>query len=111
MVKKKVDIPEYLTDNGYIITAGSTFLYEVSVYKIYKKRAECWGSKFYKTNKPINIKKKDSYRRLNGFVIAKFIDWLEAPEEYIINNNLKLVEENVRKRTASTRKRSRSRTK
>lgn len=96
-MKSKIEIPSYLV-NGELITIGKTFLYEVSVYKIWKDRAECHGSQYFQSNKPLKIKKKAKYLRRNSFTIAKFIDWITAPEEFIKTNNLKPIEKNVRTR-------------
>lgn len=97
----------YNTNTGYIVSPGSAFLYEVSIYKLYKNRAECWGSTFYKSNKPLIIKNKSIYFKKDNYTIGKFIDWLEAPIEFINNNNFKLIDLNERKRKSSTRNTSR----
>ena len=83
---------ESCTAIGHFITEGDCFLYEIGIYKIWKNRAECIYSKFYKFDKPLNIKKKTIYLKNKDYTILKFIDWLQAPKEYIINNNLKLIQ-------------------
>lgn len=82
---------EYATKTGDFITEGDCFLYEIGMYRIYKNRAECIYSKFYKLNKPLEIKKKTIYLKKHDYVLLKFIDWLKAPKEYISINNLKQV--------------------
>lgn len=62
------------------------FLYEISEYYIYKDRVELINSEFKAYKHKLNLKK---WCIKNGNVV-KYISWLGAPEEYIINNNLKL---------------------
>lgn len=97
---------EYLTHDGYPITVGEQFVYEVSIYKIYKKRVECIGLKKYYFDKPIKIKKHSVYIKRKDYTLCKFLDWLKAPIDYIIKQNFKILEPYVRKRKNSTRKRS-----
>ena len=103
MLSIKSEPAVYSTRTGYYITAGLYFLYEISIYRIFKDRAECLGSKFYKLKNPLNIKKKALYKRTSNCVYGKFIDWITAPEDYILNNNFKLIE-NVRTRKNSRNK-------
>lgn len=97
MSATKPTIDGYIAPNGDWIVEGDKFIYEISVYKIFKDRAECHGSKFIYSNNPITIKKKAIYKRRNNYIIGKFIDWLKAPKDYIIKNHLKKLELNVRK--------------
>lgn len=106
MLSIKSEPTVYSTGTGYHITVGLYFLYEISIYRIFKDRAECLGSKFYKLKKPLCIKKKSLYKRDSNCVYGKFIDWITAPEEYIINNNFKLLE-NVRTNRKNSRNKNR----
>lgn len=91
-------IDGYIAPNGDWIKEGKYFTYEVSIYKISKNRLEYYGSKYYSFNNPINIKKKAIYKKCIGYTIGKFIDWITAPKDFIIKNNLHKIDPNVRKR-------------
>lgn len=43
-------------------------------------------SKFYSSIKPVKFK-SPQIRKMDGFVLAKCITWLEAPLDYLISNN------------------------
>ena len=87
---KNINTESYLSGTGSKLTVTNFFLYELSIYKIYKDRFECIDSKFYSTKKPLNIKKDIQIRKLKDYKIVIYIDWIGAPEEYIKNNNFKL---------------------
>lgn len=81
------------------LTVSSTFIYEVQLYLIYKDRAECVGSKFYSSDKPLAVKESQFVRMSDEITCAKYITWLSAPLDYLTNNNFKVLErENVRQR-------------
>lgn len=84
---------------GVKLTVGSTFIYEVQLYLIYKDRAECVGSKFYSSDKPLEAKESQFVRVSNEIICAKYITWLSAPLDYLTDNNFKVLEhENGRQR-------------
>lgn len=79
------------------LTVFSSFLYEVQVYLIRRDRAECVGSKFYTTDKPIKVKESQFVKVNDEITCAKYITWLAAPLDYLTNNNFKVLEhENAR---------------
>lgn len=66
------------------------FLYEISAYKIYKDRVELLYSEMKAYKDKLNIKKWSIKIKKGDYILLKCISWLGAPEEFIINNNLKL---------------------
>lgn len=68
------------------------FLYEVSIYKITKNMVCILDSKYYKSDKLLTIKKKAEYKKVKDGHIARFVDFLGAPIEFIRENNLPIYE-------------------
>lgn len=68
------------------------FLYEVSVYKLAPNMACILGSKFFKSDKLLNIKKDVEYKKAKDFTIVRYIDLLGAPMSFIEENNLPIYE-------------------
>lgn len=84
------------------LTEYPTFLYEVQLYLIRKDGAECVGSKFYTTDKPIKVRESQFIKVDDEITCAKYITWLAAPLDYLMNNNFKVLErENARQRRKS----------
>ena len=88
----------YSSKDGYYITEGETFLYEITIFRLTKSSAELIASKFFKSKDKIPIKKKSVYKRNGSYIFMKTIDWLEAPLDYIIKNNLIKIDLNETKR-------------
>lgn len=88
------------------LTVYPKFLYEVSLYKIWKDRAECIGYQFYASNTPLEIKKETISKKVEDYRLVKYITWLSAPLDYLVQNDYKLVtnENTRRKRKSGTRK-------
>ena len=76
---------------GQKIAVNDKFIYCISVYKLWSNGASIIDEKFYTSTKFITFKKnildKKSYK------IIRFIELTHAPENYLINNNYKLLEE------------------
>jgi len=87
----------FVAPNGDWITISDKFVYEISFYKILKNRLEYYGSKFLYLDYPLTIKRKSIYNYKENYIVGKFIDWLKAPKDYIINNKLPKLKLNVRK--------------
>lgn len=68
------------------------FLYEVSIYKITKNMACILDSKYFKSDKLLKIKKDAEYKKVKDGTIARYIDLLGAPMEFIQENNLPIYE-------------------
>lgn len=88
----------YLTNDGSSVIEGPCFAYMITIYKIWKDRAELHEVKYCKANTPLKIKKYAKYTKELDHIVGKFIDWVQAPKSYIDKNKLKIVEPYVRNR-------------
>lgn len=91
------------SNKQYKLTEYPKFLYEVSLYKIWKDRAECVGSRFYAADIPLTIKKETISKKVEDYRLVKFITWLSAPLDYLMQNNFKLVTDESTRRTRKSR--------
>ncbi len=73
------------------------FLYEFTIYKIYKKGFLLLSSKYYKSDNLLNVKESKVIKRFNKFSIVAFVTLLGTPKEFIEQNNLKEFEYEKRK--------------
>lgn len=99
--------PQNIYSNSVnFLTVYPKFLYEVSLYKIWKDRAECIDSQFYMSDAPLTISKEVTSRKVEDYTLVKFISWLSAPLDYLLNNNYKLItnETTRRGRKSNSRK-------
>ena len=82
------------------LLVSDSFIYEVSLYKIFKDRVELAGSQLYSNSKKITIKKETIYKRTKEFTLMKCIDWIAAPKDFIEQNNINILEpcQKIRKR-------------
>ena len=101
MVKKSTQ--NVYSNKQYKLTEYPKFLYEVSLYKIWKDRAECIGSQFYAADTPLTIKKETISEKVEDYRLVKFITWLSAPLDYLMQNNFKLVTDESTRRTRKSR--------
>ena len=101
MVKKSTQ--NVYADKQYKLTEYPKFLYEVSLYKIWKDRAECVGSQFYVADTPLTIVKETISKKVEDYRLVKFITWLSAPLDYLMQNNFKLVTDESTRRTRKSR--------
>lgn len=101
MVKKSTQ--NVYSNKQYKLTEYPKFLYEVSLYKIWKDRAECVGSQFYAADTPLTIKKETTSKKVEDYRLVKFITWLSAPLDYLMQNNFKLVTDESTRRTRKSR--------
>jgi hypothetical protein len=101
MVKKLTQ--NVYSDKQYKLTEYPKFLYEVSLYKIWKDRAECVGSQFYVADIPLTIVKETISKKVEDYRLVKFITWLSAPLDYLMQNNFKLVTDESTRRTRKSR--------
>lgn len=96
MVKKLTQ--NVYSNKQYKLTEYPKFLYEVSLYKIWRDRAECIDSQFYAAEKPLTIKKETISKKVKDYMLVKYITWLSAPLDYLLSNGFKLVtNENARR--------------
>lgn len=62
------------------------FLYEVTIYQISKNMVRLLESKYYKSDKLLNV--KDTAIRYKNYSLIRNITLLAAPIEFIKENNL-----------------------
>ena len=87
-----------------------TFLYEINIYKIYKKdkRVELIYSKFYRSNKALKDRNKSEYvpnKKKAEIIYSKLFTMVGAPVKYIENLPKPKIKKNEkRNRTVRNRK-------
>lgn len=98
MAKRTIQKNSHSGNNSLLV--ADSFIYEVSLYKIYKDRAELAGCQLYSSNTKITIKKETIYKRTKEFTLMKCIDWIAAPKDFIEQNNINILEpcQKIRKR-------------
>lgn len=80
----------YLKNNEYVQDTNS-FVYCISVYKIFQKRAELVSEKYYSSKNVLKFKKKDLKLKKKDYILYRYVDLIGAPLEYLLNNNYKKV--------------------
>ena len=68
------------------------FIYCSSVYQIWSWGAALMEEKYYSSNKPIVLKKNQLCCKRKKYSLHRFFELQFAPEEYLINNGFKIVE-------------------
>lgn len=68
------------------------FLYEVDLYSISPKRTKILLSRYYTSDKFLNVKEVEVVKRFKNFNIQRFITLLGAPISFIEENNLPIYE-------------------
>lgn len=71
--------------NNHEVKVASKFVYQIEVYRIWKRGAYILADKFYKTNKPLNLKKLPLLLKRKTYTIRRFVTLICAPEDYLIN--------------------------
>lgn len=95
MVKRSTQKQYVSTEHK--LTEYSKFLYEVSLYKVWKDRVESHGSKFFASEQPLKFKETTSIK-VEDYRVVKYITWLSAPLDYMLNNGFELYDESNSKR-------------
>ena len=82
------------------LLVADSFLYEVTLYKIYPDRVELAGSRLYSSGGKLDIQKDTLYKRTKEYTLMKCIDWIAAPKDFIEENHLNIIEpcQKLRKR-------------
>lgn len=88
---KQTNYPGVYNYQGLEIEMLPYFLYEVSLYKIEPKRANILSSRFYISNKLLKVKDTEIIKHFKNFNVTRFITLLAAPESFIKENNLLLI--------------------
>ena len=89
---EKPTVPTTYLFHGDRVEIMPYFLYEVSVYKITKNMAALMGSQFYKSDKPLTIKKDSTIKKYKDYSIVRYVDILGVTKEFVEENNLPIYE-------------------
>ena len=79
--------------NNQKIIVNEKFIYCSSVYMLWKGGASLIEEKYYSSDKPISLKKKDLKKKMKGYNLYRFFELEYAPESYLISQNFKLIEQ------------------
>lgn len=74
-----------------IVYVNHKFVYHSEIYLIWSWGASLLDEKYYSSNKPITLKKKNQKLKKKNYIIYRFLTLEFAPEEYLINNGYKIV--------------------
>jgi len=85
-------VPYLYEKNNQRIVVNDKFIYCDSIYMIWKNGASLIEEKYYSSDKPISLKKKDLKKKKEGYILFRFFELKYAPENYLINNGFKIVE-------------------
>lgn len=75
-----------------IVYTHDKFIYCNSIYQIWSWGAALMEEKYFSSIKPITIKKKNLSVKKKNYSLRRFFELQFAPEEYLINNGFKIVE-------------------
>lgn len=75
--------------DGQIVQVNDKFIYEDSIYKVFKEGIALWDEKYYSTSKPLKLKKKDLTNRTKTSTeyLVRYLTLEFAPEKWLITNN------------------------
>lgn len=76
-----------------IVYAHDKFIYQDEIYLIWSWGASLLDEKSYSSDKPISLKKKDRKLKKKNYIIYRFFTLKFAPEEYLINNGYKIIDD------------------
>ena len=74
-----------------LITVNDKFIYCSSVYLLWKGGAALQEEKYYASDKPIKLKKKNIKIKGKGYTVFNFFNLEFAPEKWLIQNGWKLI--------------------
>ncbi len=94
---------KYYDYKGEAVELLPTFLYEISLYKLWKGGAASLGTKYYKADHLLNIKQSLEIQKINDGHIEKTITLVGVPQEFINEFNLKPYEHNKQSTRRSRR--------
>lgn len=75
-----------------IVYTHDKFIYCSSIYQIWSWGAALMEEKYFSSSKLITIKKKNLSVKKKNYSLRRFFELQFAPEEYLINNGFKIVE-------------------
>ncbi len=77
--------------NKQIVYTNDKFVYQDSIYRIWSFGASLIDEKYYSSNKPIALKKKDMILKRRNYSLHRFFELKFAPEEYLLQEGYKLI--------------------
>lgn len=103
--------PTRYRSGNNVLYVSNRFIYEVSLYKLTKSSAALVKSQYYASDQPLSEESLDTkYVELDAnTTLAKFIDWLAAPVDYLVKHNYHKENgnDNVRRRGKSNPRKGR----
>ena len=78
--------------NNIAVRTHDKFIYSSVIYKLWSGGASLVEEKYYSSDKPIIIKKKDLKVKKKGYILYRFFKLEYAPEEYLIRNGYEIIE-------------------
>lgn len=84
------------TENG-LVRIYQTFVYELNIYKYWKGGFCQMGSKLYKSNKLLDIKKDNIIEKYDDYFIQKEITLIGVPQKFVDENQLKVYKPIIKK--------------
>lgn len=78
--------------NNIAVKVHTKFIYHSEIYKLWKGGASLLEDKYYSSSNPIKLKKKDLKSKRKDYILYRFFNLEFAPEEYLINNGYKILE-------------------
>lgn len=87
----KVSQIGYEKDNN-IVYISDKFIYLEELYLIWSWGASSLGEKYYSSSKPISLKLKNKKLKRKDYLIYRFLTLKFAPEEFLVKNGYKLIE-------------------
>lgn len=86
----------YIGDSG-LIEVLPYFAYEISLHKYWKNGYCLLGSKLYKSDRPLDIKKGLAINKQKDYTLEKEITLVGAPKGFLEENKFKLYTPNYKK--------------
>lgn len=77
------DLPTVYKYHDDYITEGKYFLYEINIYQEAPKQSNILSTKFYISNKELEINERQLIKKFKRFEIVRYITLLEAPNWFI----------------------------
>ena len=77
--------------NGEIVQVNDKFIYEDVIYKVFKEGIALWDTKYYSSDKPIKLKKKQftNRKKKSSEYLVRYFTLEFAPESWLIKNSYK----------------------
>ena len=78
--------------NNIAVRTHDKFIYSSVIYKLWSGGASLVEEKYYSSDKPIIIKKKDLKVKKKRYILYRFFNLEYAPEEYLIRNGYEIID-------------------